>query len=123
MTFPVLLPMALGPLQGITGEVYRFERDWRGDPVNPDDPTNHLGTISGIVFGGRSVSARDGREERSDTTGQIGCPRDGIKLQAGDRIVIDGIRYDVVGPRLWDYPSNLTGFVFPLYFIEVRAVT
>lgn len=124
MTFPVNLPMSLGPLLGIVGEVYRSQKDRRGDPIN--GPTvsegNHVGTISGVIVGGQSARSRDGREERSDTSGQLGCPRDGIKLEPGDRVVIQSVVYSIVGPREFDYPSSLTGDVFPYYWVDVRAV-
>lgn len=111
------LPMTLGPVTGVVGEVYRAAKDWRGDPKQ----NVHVGTIAGIIFGGRSARLNDGREESADTTGQIGCPRDAVKVQPGDRIVIDGVVYTVVGPRMFDYPSNLTGEELGLYWVSVRA--
>jgi len=118
MTVPEQIPMTLGPLGGIEGVATRPTHDHRGDPKNVEE----LGTITGIVFGGRSSSLRDGRQEVSDTSGLIGCPRDGIKLQAGDRIVIQGVKYSVVGPRLFDYVSSVSGVGMSRYWIDVQAV-
>jgi hypothetical protein len=53
----------------------------------------------------------------------IGCPRDAaIKLQNGDRIDIDSVRYAVIGPRLFDYDHALTGSPTRRYWVKVDAV-
>ena len=64
------------------GTVYRpVERNANGDPVDesgnivrPTDPGNLVGEINGIVMGGQSIAPSRGRQESSDTTGQIGRP-------------------------------------------------
>ena len=115
----------------LTGTVYRApQRDRHGDPIdywaNPVDMADpdgwaYVGTISGVIIGGQSVSPSRGRQESSDTTGQIGCRRTGsVKLQFGGRIDIDGQRYKVVSRPEWDYP-HWTGTSFPLYWVRVEA--
>jgi hypothetical protein len=116
----------------ITGDLYRSaKRDRHGDPVDDDgnpvdllDPDGlaFVGTIEDIVMGGLSSNSLNVRGEVASTDGMIGCPRAGIKLQHGDRIDIDSVRYQVVGPRLWDYPSALTGTDFTRYWVRVDAV-
>lgn len=123
MEFVPVFPVALGNPPGIYGEVFRTEKDRRGNPVTETfSEDGHIGTIGPLIMGGQSSSLRDGRQETADTTGKIGVPRDGIKLKMGDRVVILDVRYSVVGPREFDYPSNLTGTDFGLYWVEVRAV-
>ena len=108
----------------ITGECYRSEKDFRGDPKNGPtvSPANHVATITGIIFGGQSTSPRGGRQEASDTSGQLGIPRDQFKVKVGDRIVIGQTVYSVTGPREFDYPSNLSGVSLSRYWVDVRAV-
>ena len=112
------------------GTVYRpSARNANGDPVDDDgnvirvkDGLNLAGTINGIVMGGQSVAPSRGRQESSDTTGQIGCPNtESVKLRFGDRIVIDTVSYNVTSRPEWDYPSNLTGSSFGFYWCHVVA--
>jgi hypothetical protein len=129
----------------VIGEVYRApNRDRYGDPVDDDgnpvdmlDPSGlcHIGRIDSLVMGGQSWSRVQTRGEVADTTGMIGCPVAGflplelpftlgeLKLTHGDRIDIDGVRYSVVGPRLWDYENSLTGTNFGRYWVHVTAAT
>lgn len=129
----------------IIGEVYRAPaRDRFGDPVDLDgnpvsmlDPEGHchIGTLTGIVMGDLSSASVNTRGEVASTEGMISAPEDGLlpaelpfnlgemKLQHGDRIDIDEVRYSVVGPRMWDYPNTITGTSFGRYWVKVTAHT
>lgn len=118
----------------MNADVFRAPaRDRHGDPVdsngNPVSLTDkdglaYIGTATNVIIGGQSVQparGSDARGEWADTSGLIGLPRNGIKVQSGDRLVIDGIRYAVTGPRLWDAPHPTTGTNFPYYWINTTA--
>ena len=117
----------------MNGKVFRApKRDRYGDPVdddgNPIDMLDefglaYVGTIERVIIGGSSWNPRNTRGEVASTEGMIGCPRDGIKLQHGDRIDIDNVRYSIVGQRQWDYPHSLTGSNFGHYWVKAEAVT
>src|SRR5690348_15056736 len=89
-----------------------------------------VGTLTDIVMGGMSWNSRNTRGEIADSAGMIGVPRVGLPatlpftigpshLVSGDRIDIDGVRYSVVGQRLWDYPNKLTDTQFSHYWVNV----
>lgn len=113
------------------GTVYRATRrnahgdavDGNGNVVRPSGNADVLvGTITGIIMGGQSVAPSRGRQESSDTTGQIGCPTtEAVHLQFGDRIDIAGVRYKVTSRAEWDYPSSLTGTDFGYAWFHVEA--
>ena len=97
--------------------------DSEGQVVRPESPVDYLGTLDVTISntlaepimprltgsGGGSVD----RAEAADVSTMIGAPRGaGIILQHGDRVVIMdseevGLYYQVVGPRLFDWPNSL----------------
>lgn len=120
-------------MKGQTGLVFRAPlRDRHGDPIDEDGkPVDMLddegnafvGEISRIVMGGLSASPKMAREESSDTRGMIGCPRKSkVKLQFGDRIDINGVRYRVISKPEWDYRHFLTGTDFGYYWVDVEGM-
>jgi hypothetical protein len=94
-----------------------------GNPVEivDRDGLAYLGTVNNVIIGGQSVQPQNTNGEYADTSGLIGLPRNGIKVQNGDRLVIDGIKYAVAGPRLWDSPHPTTGTNFPYYWVSTAA--
>ncbi|ATN93982.1 head-tail connector protein [Mycobacterium phage Kumao] len=119
-------------MRGQSGTVYRApKRDRHGDPVdengNPVELTGDglakVGVVKGIILGGLSASPSMERRETSDTTGQIGIPRKrNPRVRFGDRIDINGVRYQVVSNPEWDYPHYMTGTDFGMYWVSVRGV-
>lgn len=119
-------------MSGRSGDVYRApKRDRHGDPVddagNPVKITDKeglafLGTLDDIIMGGQSASKVLSRQESSDTSGMIGCRRDRTpKVKFGDRIVIDGIKYEVKSVPEWDHNHPWTGTNFNRYWVDVIA--
>lgn len=119
-------------MNGQTGLVFRAPlRDRHGDAIdangNPVDMTDEdgnafVGQIDKIVMGGMSASPTMSREESSDTRGMIGCPRRAaVRLQFGDRVNINGIRYRVVSAPEWDYRQGMTGTDFGYYWVDVEG--
>ena len=114
-----------------TGTVYRApKRDRHGDPVDSDgspvqpsgDGVAKVGTLEGLIFGGQSVRPLPGRGEVASSEGLIGAPRNAaVKLQHGDRLDVDGTRYQVIGPRRFYYPHSITGTDLGLYWVRVEA--
>ena len=95
--------------------------DGGGNVVRLTDGVALVGSIT-IVMGGMSVTPSRGRQESSDTTGQIGCPTtEAVHLQFGDRIDIGGVRYKVTSRAEWDYPSSLTGTSFGYAWFDVES--
>ncbi|KAA0083273.1 hypothetical protein CIW52_12620 [Mycolicibacterium sp. P9-64] len=114
----------------VTGTVYRAPaRNAHGDPVDTggnvvrlDDGAALVGTINGVILGGQAVASSRGRQESSDTSGQIGCPTtEAVHLQFGDRIDIRSVRYKVISRPAWDDPSALTGTEFGYAWFDVEA--
>lgn len=120
-------------MSGLSGKVFRApKRDRYGDPVdddgNPISMTDEeglafIGTLDDIIMGAQSASPSMGRQESSDTTGMIGCRRDlEPKLKLGDRIVINGTRYEVSAKPEWDFGHSFSGSTFfNRYWVDVRA--
>ncbi|QSM01069.1 head-to-tail stopper [Mycobacterium phage Nanosmite] len=116
--------------RGRKGFVYRApKRNHNGDPVDDDgnvirvgaDGTK-LGEVKGILMGGLSASPSMGRQESSNTSGQIGIPnKNVIKVQFGDRIVIDGVKYRVVSTGMWDYPNSMSGTKPEYHWVQVEG--
>lgn len=120
-------------MRGQTGSVFRAPmRDRHGDAIDEDgkpvdmldeDGNAYVGDISGIVMGGLSASPSMSREESSDTRGMIGCPRKAVvRVQFGDRININNVRYRVTSNPEWDYPHDFTGTDFGYYWVNVEGV-
>lgn len=94
--------------------------DSSGNVIRPD--ATSIGTITGLIIGGQSVSPRRDRQEASDTSGQIGIPKaNEIKVAFGDRLVIDGVTYKVTSRAEWDYVSDLSGYDFSHYWVHAEA--
>lgn len=119
-------------MRGQTGLVFRAPlRDRHGDAINEDgspvdmtdeDGNAYVGQIFNIVMGGMSASPSMSREESSDTRGMIGCPRrSDVKLQFGDRLEVNGVRYRVISNPAWDYRQGMTGTDFGYYWVDVEG--
>jgi hypothetical protein len=119
-------------VNGLSGKVFRAPaRDRHGDPVdelgNPVDMVDEdglafVGEIKRIVVGALSASPSRRQEETTDTSGMIGCPKkSAVRLAFGDRIDINGTRYQVVSKPEWDYSQVLTGSTFGYYWVDVRG--
>lgn len=120
-------------MNGQVGTVFRAPlRDRHGDAIDPEgnpvdmtdeDGNAYVGQIKNIIMGGMSASPSMSREESSDTRGMIGCPRKAaVKLQFGDRIEINSVRYRVVSRPEWDYNQSLTGTDFGYYWVDIEGV-
>lgn len=117
--------------RGATGEVYRApKRNAHGDPV--DDQGNvirvgadgtKVGSIEGILMGGMSASLSMRRQESSNTTGQIGIPirKNPIKVQFGDMIVIDGVKFRVTQKPIWTYANTMSGTKPKYTWVQVEG--
>jgi hypothetical protein len=112
------------------GNVYRAPaRNAHGDAIDADgnvirlsDGVALVGEINGIVMGGQSALPSRGRQESSDTSGQVGIPNtNAIKVQFGDRIEIDGVTYKVTSRPQWDYAHSLTGSPPSHYWLHVES--
>lgn len=119
-------------MSGRTGKVFRaVKQDRFGDPVNNDgSPLNmfdvegnaFIGTLTDIIMGGQSASRSKAMQESADTSGMLGCRRDLTPhLKFGDRIEIDGIRYEVASAPEWDHDHPFTGTNFGRYWVDVKA--
>lgn len=119
-------------MRGQSALVFRAPlRDRHGDPVDDDgkpvslvdeDGNAFVGEIKNVVVGGMSASPSMGRQETSDTRGMIGCPRrDAVKVQFGDRVEINKVRYRVISNPEWNYRHGLTGTDFGFYWVDVEG--
>ena len=115
---------------GRPGKVYRTPlRNRNGDPVDADGNVirvgadgTYVGEVKGILMGGLSASPSLSRQESSDTSGQIGIPNKNlIKVQFGDRIVIDGVKYKVTSRGRWDYPNSMSGTRPEYHWVSVAG--
>jgi hypothetical protein len=116
-----------------SGDVFRApKRDRFGDPVDEDgnpvslvdkDGLTFMGTLTDIVMGGLSAARSRSRGETVDTSGMIGCRVDlEPRLQFGDRIVIDGVKYEVASVPEWGYGHSFSGSqFFNRYWVDVKA--
>lgn len=118
--------------RGQTGLVFRAPlRDRHGDAIDEDgkpvdmldeDGNAFVGEIANIVMGGMSSSPSMSRQESADTRGMIGCPRRAaVKLQFGDRVEINNVRYRVISNPEWDYRHGLSGTDFGFYWVDVEG--
>lgn len=119
--------------RGATGKVFRaqFGRNDDGDPIDADgnvirleDGRANIGNIYGVLMGGPSASPTLGRQETSDTSGQIGIPiyKRNVAVKFGDLLVIDSVRYRVTSRPKWNYPQSMTGTKPAYVWIDVDAV-
>ena len=108
-----------------TVQVFRLERDWRGQTAGELDEYL-IGTVTGVVMGGPSVQPTRNFPGVVDTTGQIGIPwaqESGIVVQQHDRLLIESTVYAVVSDRLWTGKNELTGSQPSYYWVEIRSST
>lgn len=120
-------------MRGHTARVFRApERDRHGDPVdaqgNPvdmlDDEGNaFVGVVSSVVLGGLSASPSMKGQESGSSRGMIGLPKKAsVRVTFGDRVEINGVRYQVISRPEWDYRHGLTGTDFGYYWVDVEGV-
>lgn len=120
-------------MRGHTARVFRApERDRHGDPVdaqgNPvdmlDDEGNaFVGFVSRVVLGGLSASPSMKGQESGSSRGMIGLPKKAsVRVTFGDRVEINGVRYQVISRPEWDYRHGLTGTDFGYYWVDVEGV-
>ncbi|ASR75871.1 head-tail connector protein [Mycobacterium phage Aziz] len=114
--------------RGRPGRVYRVpQRNEHGDPIDSDGNVirvgklgTELGEVRGIIMGGLSASPSLARQESSNTSGQIGIPNKNlIKVQFGDRIVIDSVVYKVTSAPRWDYENSMSGTKPQYHWVQV----
>ncbi|MBI3217595.1 MAG: hypothetical protein HYZ38_27605 [Mycobacterium sp.] len=105
-----------------TATVYRPERNAKGIIGNFDDYP--LGEVTGVILGGVSARSLRGFPGLVETSGQAAFPKDApITVQPGDRVVISGVAYAVVGPVEWAEPSALTGYDFGYYWLTLESTS
>ena len=109
----------------MNASVYRApHRDRHGDAVDDEgNPTGleFIGTATGVIIGGQNWHSRNTRGEIADTTGQIGFPRSGLIPQHGDRVLVQGVMYSVVGKPQWDHDHPWTGTDLGYAWVKVDA--
>lgn len=112
-------------MNGTTADLYRSSgQDRHGDPVD----MTFLGTITNVLVGSISSSRVNDREDSADGNGQIGFLKKGKltdgspapKVGFGDRIVVQGQKFDVQCDPNWDTVHSMTGTTFPRYWVDVR---
>ncbi|BCO56083.1 hypothetical protein MINTM005_13270 [Mycobacterium intracellulare] len=89
-----------------------------------------VGTIDHVVVQWASASSAalrfhpsDKFEETASLSAVLFCPSNAaIRLQARDRIVMGGRKFQVVGERAWDEPHPMTGTDFGYYMMQVETV-
>lgn len=104
------------------GKVFRPTTDWKGDK----SADGYLGDITGLVFGGPSVTPLARFPGNVSTEGQLGIPWDqdsGVVVEHGDRIVIDDTKYRVDSGRLHTGENVLTGNRMSYYWVEITGTT
>jgi len=119
-------------VNGASGDVFRApKRDRHGDAINLDgspvgltdrDGNAFIGTINNIVVGAMSAVRVNDREEASDINGMLGILKTSSpRVQLGDRIVIDGVRYEVRSQPQWTHKHSMSGTDFPRIWVDVTA--
>lgn len=116
---------------GIPGRVYRApQRNRHGDPVDSDgnvvemldDGTCLVGEVKGLVMGWLSPSQQDDRAESSSGKTTIGVPNENtIHVQYGDRLLVDGVRYQVVSNGRWNYANSMTTTRPEYHWVDVTT--
>jgi len=104
------------------GKVYRFQRDSRGDPIGGAviSDANLIGDVHGIVWGGAAPQRVRGRQDVASTEGMIGCT--GVTLKHGDRLVIAGQKYAVVGDPQYAYPNLFSQTDTGYQWVELESM-
>lgn len=119
-------------MSGATGDVFRApKRNRHGDPIDDDgNPVGitdkeglaFVGTIDNIVMGSMSATRTVDRQETSDSDGQLGILKsDPTQVRFGDRIVIDGSKYEVRSRPQWAHAHSMTTTNFPRYWVDVST--
>lgn len=107
-----------------TAKVFRPERSWKGEKVNGD---GYVGEVTDVIMGGASPQPLGRFPGVVSTEGQIGIPYEqesGILVQQRDLLEINGVQYDVLGPRLWEEEhvfADVPDLVDDYYWIQVEA--
>jgi hypothetical protein len=107
--------------------VYRPPRDWKGQrPKNLEE--SYIGDVTGVVVGGAAPQPLARFPGVVTTEGQFGFPYEqesGIIVEPQDLLVLNGEKYLVTGPRMWEEDHVLAGsagdVVDDYYWMEVRA--
>lgn len=101
---------------GHTAEVWRSTRDRFGDKA-----TDALvGTIEHVLIDWRGFTPSDGFQETATLAPVMFVPKTDIRVQARDRIMLDGKTFAVLGV-MWDEPHPVTGYDFGYYALDVEA--
>lgn len=98
-------------------------RDRHGDPVEDGQPASValVGTATDVIIGGQHWQSVKTRGEVASTDGYIGFPRNGLMPTQGDRLLIQGVRYQVVGKPEWDHEHPLTGSDLGYAWVRVEG--
>lgn len=104
---------------GVDVQVLRPSKDRFGDTVS-----TLVGTITGCVLQPGIPDPTTGKfQETSENVSTLFAPRSAtLRVQARDRLVIDGRTYAVVGDRLFDHRHPATGRDFGYYSVRVETV-
>lgn len=101
-----------------TAKVYRPSRDWAGSPMGD----GYLGDVTGVIVGAQTSHPLRQNLPGNSTEGMLGIPfsqESGITVEQGDRLVIDGVRYEVVSRRA-HHVHQLTGVPLGRYWVHVE---
>lgn len=124
--------------RGVSADVFRAsndtigaKRDRHGDVVDTagapvqitdKDGLAFIGTLTNVLMGSISAVRTKDREESADGLGEIGfLQNQAPRVKFGDRLVINGQKYEVTSDPRWGTPHSMTGTVFPRYFVSVEA--
>lgn len=119
-------------MSGATGDVFRApKRNRHGDAVDDDgNPVGitdkeglaFVGTIENIVMGSMSAVRTADRQETSDGDGQLGILKSSpVQVRMGDRITIDGSKYEIRSRPQWTHAHSMTGTVFQRVWVDVSV--
>ncbi|OQW34506.1 MAG: hypothetical protein A4E20_10830 [Nitrospira sp. SG-bin2] len=113
------------------------KRDRHGDPVDDDgipvgitdeDGAAYIGTIddiwiSDVTPGAPTVATQStlgapSRQETSDSNVSFCCPKDGIVLKYGDRVVVGNMKFEIKTNANWNDVNPLTGTDFGRFYVQ-----
>jgi hypothetical protein len=81
-----------------------------------------IGTATGVIIGGQSVSRTPTRGEVADTSGQLGFPRSGLIPKHGDRVLCNGMWFEISGPAMWNWDHAITGTNLGYAWVKAESV-
>lgn len=107
--------------------VYRPERDWKNQrPKELED--SYIGDVTGVIVGGATPQPLGRFPGVVSTEGQFGFPYEqdsGIVVEQQDILVVNGRKYLVTGPRMWEEDHEFAGaagdVVDDYYWMEVQS--